>query len=405
MMKKLTFAAVCAAMACQGMAYAQADTTATATDSIVDFVFTDVITVPTTSVKNQNKSGTCWCFAGTSHLEDEILHNGGDSLDLSEMWTVRHCYFEKARKMVLAQGNAHFSAGGSILDVPHVWEAYGIVPEEVYSGLNYGENLHDHGELDKVLSAYVRAVASGKKATTAWQQGLNGILDAYFGPMPETFTVGGKEYTPQSYAQSLGLDMDNYVALTSFTHHPEYKPFVLEVADNWLSGQYYNLPLQEFKAVVDNALEKGYTVVWAADVSEPGFKWKEGYALMPAAKSESDMDATELARWVKLSSADRQAEQAKISGPSTKEIEVTPESRQEMFERLQTTDDHGMVITGVATDQLGHRYYKVKNSWDTNQIYDGYFYVSEPYFLAKTMSVLVNKKAIPSKTLKALNLK
>ncbi len=383
----------------------QAQTDSIAADTVKGFVFTDVITVPTTSVKDQNKSGTCWCFAGTSHMEDEIMHKGGEALDLSEMFTVRQCYLEKARKHVLSQGNSHLAAGGSILDVPHVWATYGVVPESVYSGLNYGESKHDHGELDKALTAYVKAVASGRKVTTAWYDGLNGILDAYFGPVPEKFTVNGKEYTPKTYAESLGLDMNDYVPLTSFTHHEAYKPFVLEVADNWLSGQYYNLPLDEFKAAVDNALEKGYTVVWAADVSEDGFKWKEGYALLPAEKTEADMDATELARWVKLSDADRKAEQAKIDGAGVKELNVTPELRQEMFERLQTTDDHGMVIVGVAKDQLGNRYYKVKNSWDTNQVYDGYFYVSEPYFLAKTMSVLVNKKGLPSKTVKALGLK
>lgn len=399
-MNKLTFAIGISA-ACAASAVAQSEPT----DSVKGFVFTDVITVPTTSVKDQNKSGTCWCFAGTSHFEEEILHNGGDSLNLSEMFTVRHCYLDKARRHVLSQGNSHFAAGGSILDVPYVWDNYGAVPESVYGGLNYGEDKHDHGELDKAITAYVHAVATGKKATTAWLQGLNGILDAYLGPLPEKFVVDGKEYTPRTYADHLGLSSDNYVALTSFTHHPAYRPFVLEVADNWLAGQYYNLPLDEFKAAVDNALQNGYSVVWAADVSEDGFKWKEGYALLPAAKTESDMDATELARWVKLSDADRKAEQAKIDGPGVKELDVTPELRQQMFETLQTTDDHGMVIVGTATDQLGNRYYKVKNSWDTNQVYDGYFYVSEPYFLAKTLSVLINKKGVPSKILKALNIK
>lgn len=383
-----------------------AATQAAPTDSLTGFVFTDVITVPTTSVKDQNKSGTCWCFAGTSHLEDEILHQGGDSLNLSEMFTVRHCYLDKARRYVRSQGNAHLAAGGSILDVPYVWERYGVVPESVYEGLNYGEKKHDHGELDKVISAYMKAVASGRKVSTAWEAGLNGILDAYFGPVPEEFTVNGKTYTPRSYADALGLNMDDYVAMTSFTHHPYYKAFGLEVADNWLCGQYHNLPLDEFKAVVDNALSKGYSVVWAADVSEKGFKWREGYAVMPAAKTESDMNATELARWVTLSDADREKEEYNFTSPADlKELAVTPENRQQMFDRLETTDDHGMVIVGTAKDQLGNRYYKVKNSWDDNHVYGGYFYVSEPYFLAKTLSILVNKKGVPDKTLRALNIK
>lgn len=367
------------------------------------FKFTDVKLVPTTSVKDQNKSGTCWCFAGTSFFEDEIMHNGGDSLDLSEMFTVRHCYLDKARRYLRMQGNTHFAAGGSVLDVPYVWDTYGAMPEELYAGLNYGEAKHVHTELNNAILNYMKAIASGKRISTAWEQGLNGILDAYFGKVPETFTYKGKTYTPRTYAESLGLKGEDYVPLTSFTHHPYYKPFGLEVADNWLWGQYYNLPLDEFKAVVDNAIDNGYSVVWAADVSEKGFKWKNGYAILPKLKTEADMDGTELSRWVKLSDNDREAEQYNIKGPVA-EQEVTPESRQEMFDRLETTDDHGMVIVGKAVDQKGNRYYKVKNSWDTNQVYDGYFYVSEPYFLAKTIDIYVNKKAVPKEIRKKLGI-
>lgn len=361
------------------------------------FVFTDVKIVKTTPVKDQNKSGTCWCFAGTSFFEDEILRKTGQELDLSEMLTVRQCYLEKADRYVRMYGSTQFSPGGSILDVPYVWERYGAIPEEVYNGLDYGEEKHNHGELHAVLSAYMKSINSNpnRKLTTAWRKGLEGILNAYMGEVPETFTYNGQTYTPQTYAQSLGLNMNDYVAVTSFTHHPFYQPFVLEVADNWLWGQYQNVKLDELKAIVDNAIENGYSVVWAADVSEKGFKWREGYALMPKAKTESDMDGTELSRWVTLSDKDREAEMYAINGP-TEEIVVTQESRQEMFDRLETTDDHGMVIIGIATDQEGNRYYKVKNSWDTNQIYGGYFYVSEAYFLAKTLSILVNREAIPS---------
>lgn len=367
------------------------------------FKFTDVLVVPGTSVKDQNKSGTCWCFAGTSHFENEIIKNGGDSLDLSEMFTVRQCYLDKARRYVRMQGKAHFAAGGSILDVPYVWENYGAVPEAVYAGLNYGEEKHDHSELDEAISAYLAAVASGKKISTAWEAGLNGILDAYFGPVPETFTYEGKTYTPQSYARSLPLTVDDYVAFTSFTHHPFYKPFGLEVADNWLWGQYNNVPLDELKQIVDNALEAGYSVVWAADVSEKGFKWRKGYAVMPKVKTSADMSGTELSRWVQLSDKDREDEQYDLKGP-VEEVEVTQEMRQDMFDRLETTDDHGMVIVGKAVDQNGNRYYKVKNSWDTNQLYNGYFYVSEPYFLAKTISILVNKAAVPKAVVKKMNI-
>jgi len=374
--------------------------------SDTSFVFTDIISLPTTSVKDQNKSGTCWCFAGTSFFEDEIRRLGGDSLDLSEMFTVRHCYSDKADKYVRMYGQSNFAPGGSLLDVPYVWKRYGAVPEEVYRGLEYGEDKHVHGELDAVLSAYVNAIVKkpNKKLSKAWKKCVEGVLDAYLGELPETFEYKGKTYTPQSYAASLPIKLEDYVALTSFTHHPFYEQFVFEVPDNWLYGQYYNLPLDEFKAVVDNALENGFPLVWAADVSEGGFKWADGVALMPKAKDEADMEGTELARWVKLSDKERAGKQYDFKAP-VEEIEVTQESRQEMFDNQETTDDHGMEIVGVAKDQKGNRYYKVKNSWDTNQVYDGFFYVSEPYFKAKTVNILVHKDALPKAIAKKLNIK
>lgn len=397
-MKKLLAAAI---VAVPFLASAEpADSVAADT---VKFEFTDIITVPTTSVKDQNKSGTCWCFAGTSFFEDEIVRKGGDSLDISEMFTVRKCYEDKAERFIRLYGETNFAAGGSILDVPYVWERYGAVPEEVYSGLQYGEDKHVHGELDAALSAYLKAVVAkpNKKLTTAWRKGLKGILDAYFGEVPETFQYKGKTYTPQSYAKSLGLDMDDYVPMTSFTHHPFYTQFPVEVPDNWLWGNYWNVPLDELKAIVDNSIEKGYTVVWAADVSEGGFKWTDGVALMPKGKTEGDMNGTELARWVKLSDKERQNDKFDFKGP-VEEITVTQELRQEMFDNQETTDDHGMEIVGIAKDQNGNRYYKVKNSWDTNQKYNGFFYVSEPYFLAKTVDILVNREAIPGVIAKKL---
>lgn len=367
------------------------------------FTFTDIVTIPTTSVKDQNKSGTCWCFSGTSMMEDEIVRKGGKPLDLSEMFTVRQCYIDKADKYVRMYGGITFGPGGSIMDVPYVWKRYGAVPDSIYNGLNYGEDKHVHGELDAVLKAYLDAIIRkpNKRISTAWKQGYEAILDAYLGKVPESFTVDGRTYTPLTYAASLGVNADDYLPLTSFSHHPFYEPFPLEVADNWLWAQYWNLPLDDLKTVVDNALAKGYPVVWAADVSEGGFKWKEGVALMPKERSESDMEGTELARWVKLSDSERQEKQFDIKGP-VEEIVVTQESRQEMFDRQETTDDHGMEIVGTATDQEGNRYYKVKNSWDTNQVYDGFFYVSEPYFLAKTLNILVHKDAIPSDIAKKL---
>lgn len=360
------------------------------------FHFTDIKVNPTTSVKNQNKSGTCWSFSGVSFLEDEILKKGGPETDLSEMFVVRQVYLDKADKYIRLGGMANFGPGGAVTDVPYVYAVYGAVPEDVYPGIEYGEDGHVHGELDAVLKAYLDAVNKqpNRRLSTAWKKGYEGILDAYLGKVPETFTVEGKTYTPKSYAQSLGLDAGDYVAYTSFTHHPFNAPFKLEVADNWLWEDYNNVPMNELKDIVDKAIDKGYTVVWAADVSEPGFKWRKGVALMPADKDGADLEGTELSRWVALTPAERQKEKYKFDGP-VDEITVTQEMRQEMFDRRETTDDHGMVIVGKAVDQNGKPYYKVKNSWGTDgHIYDGYFYVSEPYFLAKTLSILVNKDAL-----------
>ena len=374
------------------------------TDSVEGFKFTDVKVVPGTSVKDQNKSGTCWSFSGLGFIENEILRNTGKELDLSEMWIVRNCYADKADRYVRMDGKTNFAAGGSVLDVAYVIDNYGIVPEEANKGLEYGEEKHDHYELDPVLTGIVEAVNDKKgKKSTAWKGAFDATLDAYLGKKPETFTVDGKTYTPKSYAASLGLNTADFIPVTSYTHHPFYTQFPLEVADNWLWLPYHNVPMEDMKAIVDNAIDKGYTVAWAADVSEPGFKWKEGFAVLPKKKTAADLEGTELARWVKLSDKEREEEQNNITGP-VEEIAVTQELRQEMFDSHDTTDDHGMIIVGKAKDQNGNNYYKVKNSWDTNQVYDGYFYVSEPYFLAKTLDIYVNRAAIPAGIAKKMGL-
>lgn len=360
------------------------------------FKFTDIKVIKTTPVKDQNRTGTCWCFSGNSFFEDEILRKGGGEQDLSEMFVVRHCYLDKADKYIRMDGTVNFAQGGSSLDVPYVWKRYGAVPEEVYAGLEYGEDAHSHYEMAEAMKAYLDVIKRNpnKKLSTAWKKGFEGILDAYFGKVPETFTYNGKTYTPQSYAKEMGLVADDYIPVTSWTHHPFYETFALEVADNWIWGQYHNVPIEELKAIVDNAIDNDYSVVWAADVSEGGFKWRNGYALLPEKTDEKSLEGTELARWTQLSDKDREMSRFDIKGP-VKEETVTQESRQAGFDNKETTDDHGMVIVGRAVDQEGNKYYKVKNSWNTNQLYNGYIYVSEPYFLAKTIDILVNREAIP----------
>ena len=370
------------------------------------FVFTDVKVIESTPVRDQNKSGTCWCFAGTTFFEDEIIRKGGKPVDLSEMFTVRQCYIDKADRYVRMDGKTNFSQGGSILDVPYVWKRYGAVPEEAYRGLEYGEDNHVHGELEGGMKAYLDVVRRNpnRRLSTAWPVALAGIVDAYLGEVPETFVVDGKTYTPKSYAESLGIDPDDYIPVTSFMHHPYYESFAIEVPDNWLWGNYCNVPLDDLKAIIDNAVENGFPLVWAADVSEQGFKWKKGVAVMPKEKNEADMEGTELARWVKLSDSEKKAKQYEFDGP-VDEIDVTPESRQAMFDRRETTDDHGMEIVGYAVDQNGKRYYKVRNSWTDKQVYNGYFYVSEPYVLAKTLDILVHRDAIPKAIARKMKLK
>lgn len=367
------------------------------------FKFTDVISLKTTPVKDQNISGTCWSFAATGLLENEIYKNTGKVVDLSEMFVVHHCYLDKAVKYLRMCGTINFEQGGSLADVPYVLKNYGAVPEEAYKGLEYGETEHNHAELIAVVKNYMAGVNSlpNKKTTTAWYRGLEAILNAYLGEMPKTFTVDGKEYTPESYAKFLGLNADDYVSYTSFTHHPFYTEFPIEVADNWLWAESVNLPQEEMKAIVDNALKNGYSVAWAADVSEKSFQWKNGFAILPAEKKFEDMAESDQQRWSKLSDKERKEEAFKFDGP-VPEIAVTQEYRQEGFDNHETTDDHGMLIVGTATDQKGNKYYKVKNSWNTNQLYDGFIYVSEAYFLGKTINIVVNKNAVPKEISKKI---
>lgn len=362
--------------------------------------------VAATPVKNQASSGTCWSFAGIGFLESELLRTGKGEYDLAEMWIVRHTYYEKAIKYVRMHGTMEFAAGGATHDVYNVIEKYGIVPEEVYTGLNYGADLHRHGELDAALRAYVDAIIKNpnRQLSTAWMAGIDGILDAYLGVRPEKFTYKGVEYTPKSFAASLELDMSDYVAFTSYTHHPFYSEFALEIPDNWAWGLYYNVTIDELMQLVDTSLEKGYAVDWGADVSEAGFLYQRGFAVIPDEAGE-DMHGTEISRWVRMSTGQQQAVLMRSTEPIKEKTTITQEDRQVAFDNYQTTDDHGMLITGIAVDQNGTKFYKVKNSWDTNQIYDGYFFASVPFVAYKTMAITVHKDMIPKDLKKKLGIK
>ena len=402
-MKKFLFSLVLSGFVCAAAAQEPAK------EEEKGYRFTDQKVIPTNAIKNQYRSGTCWCYSTCSFLEDEIRRAGGGEIDLAEMWIVRNIYFEKAVKYVRLHGHLNFAVGGAAHDVTNGIRDYGIVPEEVYPGLNYGTELPEFNEIDAVLKAYVDAVINtadrtGGKLTTAWQTGLNSILDAYFGVRPEKFTYNGKEYTPQSFAASLPIKMDDYVDITSYTHHPFYAPFVLELPDNWAWGVSYNVPLDELMTIIDYALDNDYTIAWGSDVTEKGFSRSLAVAIVPEADLSS-MEGTDAARWGDLSPAERDKMLYKFDKPGKEKV-ITQEMRQTAFDNYETTDDHGMVIIGTATDQNGNAYYKVKNSWGvTASPYDGYYYFSRPFVAYKTMSFMVNKNAIPKDIRKKLGLK
>ena len=368
------------------------------------FRFINVKNNPITSVKNQASSGTCWSYSLLGFLEAELLRKGKPEVDLSEMFVVYHSYSNKADKYVRMHGDMNFSAGGSFYDVLYVFENYGIVPQSAMDGLNYGEDRNRHGELDAVLKAYVNAIIlnRNKKLSTAWKKGYDGILAAYLGNYPTEFTVDGKKHTPKTYAQSLGLNMDDYVSLTSFTHHPFYTKFPIEIPDNWRWSESYNIPLDEFAQVFDHAVDNGFTIAWASDVSEKGFN-RNGIAVNPETKVDN-MPGSDQARWLNISQKEMEDKIYALNGPQP-EIQVTQELRQEGFDNYQTTDDHGMLIYGVARDQNKTKYYLVKNSWGTDSKYSGIWYASESFVLHKTISIVVHKDAIPKDIRKKLGIK
>ncbi len=368
------------------------------------YKFTDVKNVNVTSVKDQYRSGTCWAFSGLGFYEAELLRLGKGEYDLSEAFIVRHAYIDKAERYIRFHGALNFGGGGAFHDVTNVIKKYGIVPESAYPGLNYGTDKFDHSELDAVLKGYVEAIAKNESAapTTAWKKGFIAILDAYLGPEPEEFEYNGKKYTPKSFQQMLGLNLDDYLEFTSFTHHPFYEEFILEVPDNWSHDKSWNVTVDELVEIIEYSLNNGFAVAWASDVSEKGFSWTNGVAVVPDAK-RNDLTGTERERWEKLTAKEKAAQLYSFEKPM-KETEITQEMRQNEFDNFKTTDDHGMLLAGIAKDQNGTIYYKVKNSWDAVGKYNGYFYASKSFVKFKTTDILVNKKGVPPSILKKLKL-
>lgn len=366
----------------------------------LDYTFTTVKANPVTSVKNQASSGTCWAYSTIGFFESEAIRLGNikDTLkypDFSVFYVVSHSYMDRAVKYVRLDGNLTFGAGSEADDVLHVIEDYGIVPLEAMTGMNYGTELPRQAELDAVLAGYISAVAKNPNRilTTAWRPGFQAVLDAYLGPCPEKFTVDGKEYTPAEYRDAMKIVPEDYVTLSSFTHHPFYSWFPLEVCDNWRWDEVYNVPIDEFMSVLDDAIMKGYTVAWGADVSHAGFT-RNGLGILVDVKASSAGSDQE--HWVGK-------EEGKPAPVSIVESVPTQESRQVEFENKTITDDHGMQIFGIAKDQDGKKYYMVKNSWGETGKYKGIWYVTEAFVKNQSMDYMIHKSALPKDLRKKLS--
>ncbi|NLY23438.1 MAG: aminopeptidase [Bacteroidales bacterium] len=350
---------------------------------------------PITTVKNQSSTGTCWSFSGVGLLESELLRMGKGSFDLSEMYIVRRNYEDKAQKHARLHGNLNFAPGGSFADVFETINDFGIIPDAFYHGLNYGSETHNHGELDKILKGYMDGIIGAKSLSPVWFKGFSAILDTYLGEVPESFNYEGKQYTPHSFSKFLGLNQNDYISLTSFSHHPFYEAFAIEVPDNWRWADSYNLPVDELMEVMENAIRQGYTIAWATDVSEAGFS-REGVAVVPDEHAVENAGSDQ-ARWLGLSSRERDADlRMRVGRDLLAEKTITQEMRQHSFNDYSTTDDHGMQIYGIAEDQNGNIFYMVKNSWGETGPYEGLWYASDPFVRYKTLSIVLHRDAIPS---------
>jgi len=357
-----------------------------------------------TEVKDQHRSGTCWAYAMSSFLESELIRMGKGEFDLSEMFIVNKNYHLRAKDYVRFHGMKSFSAGAEGWDALNVIKQFGILPQEAYTGNTFDETLPVHGEMDAILKAYVDAVVKNKnkKITPIWRKGFDGVLDAYLGEIPESFMYKGKEYTTKSFTSDLGLNMDDYVTITSYTHHPFYESFIFEGADNWSLGEVLNVPMDEMMQVVDYALDKGYSIAWGSDVSEKGFAFRKGVAVVPETESKNMADS-EISKWQNMSKGQKSAYGTEYP---VKEKVITQEMRQVAFDNYESTEDHMMHIVGTAKDQNGSKYYLVKNSWGTDlNSHEGYFYASKPFVQYKSVSVLMHKDAIPAEISKKLGLK
>jgi aminopeptidase C len=378
-----------------------AQDTPASTQDIDTFRFTTIKQNPVTPIKNQHSSGTCWSFSGLALIESELIRTGKGEFDLSEMFIVHKNYTDKAIKYIRMHGETNFSPGGSFADVIDCIRDYGIVPNETQTGLNYGDTIHRHSELDNLTKSFLNSLLKEKTLSTAWYKACTAILDTYLGPCPQTFTYNNQTFTPKTFAQHLNINPDDYISITSFTHHPFYTSFPLEIPDNWRWAPSFNLPLHEMMQTIDHAIRSGHTVAWASDVSEPGFR--TGVAIIPDINATAAPIGADQAHWLNLTQEEREEKVKNPNGPLP-EKQITQELRQQAFDNHETTDDHGMLIYGIAHDQNNTPYYLVKNSWGTNNKYHGTWYASLPFVAYKTTNILLHKDAIPEEIKKKLNL-
>lgn len=360
------------------------------------YEFTKKIELKHTPVKDQSKSGTCWSFATVSFIESELIRTGKGVYDLSEMYFVHHAYNDKADRYVRFHGAANFGPGGQAHDVLNIIVEHGLATQDEYPGLYKGENKHDHGELDAVLEGYLKALVSAKggKLTPVWADGFEGILSAYLGSLPDKEALLASKDKNNSSSLSMGINPSDYVELTSYTHHPFYTSFQLEIPDNWSGGFYYNIPVDELIKVINYSLEKGFTVCWDGDVSDKGFSHSNGLAIIPEMQPVSS-EGTEMSKWEKMTDKEKNELVYNFKEPR-QEKNITQEMRQEAFNNYQATDDHLMHIVGKVKDQSNKDYFITKNSWsDKSNQFGGFLNMSEAFIRLNTVAIMVHKDAIP----------